>query len=91
MDRIVIIEGPELEDLKRFLEYATQPGVTRLRFTVDGNQVKLKAGGGTWTPGYGALDPECQEAQLQREGAAIRGVQGDTININNWNDRVRHP
>lgn len=82
MDRIVIVKGDDLASLVDFMEAITtgRERAYQLRVTIDGDQVKLKVNGSTWTPGYGELDPECREAVTraaqERGRAAARAELG---------------
>lgn len=83
MEKLITLEGDDLAAFLEVMEAITsgRERVYQLRVCIDGDQVKVKANGRTWTPGYGTLDPECQEAQRRAE----------PINSGNWNSRVRHP
>lgn len=64
MDKIVIIEGAELETLKAWLLEMSQLNVIRVRVTIDEGAFKIKAGNGTWSPPFGQLAPESASAGI---------------------------
>lgn len=68
MDKIIILEGQALETLISAAEYLAkyQDRVYSVRACVDGDSLKLKIDGWTWTPPMGELDPACREAEKRR-------------------------
>lgn len=68
MDKIIILEGQALQLLISVAEHLAkhQDGLHSVRACVDGDSLKLKVNGGTWTPPMGELDPACREAEKRQ-------------------------
>lgn len=72
MDEIVIIGrgGIDINRLRDLFNHAERTAAP-LRFCVDDGALKVKVGGGTWSPPLGSLDPECEVAGRARAVAQL--------------------
>jgi len=89
MDELALLEGDDLAAFLEVMEAMTtgRERVYQLRVCVDDGQVKVKANGRTWTPGYGHLDPTCQAAQRPAQPHVSRGHLPDGV----WPDPDARP